>query len=87
MLQEPRVSRYGPRNAWRLLYEEGNLETIRDPISRTGADVYYGDLYRFKCQGRDCSIGMRVVSEFTDSNSGGRPPDYYTGLFIKIHIK
>src|SRR3974390_3025501 len=44
MLQDPPVSRLGPKNIWRLLYEEGDLESIHDPMSRAGADVYHGDL-------------------------------------------
>ena len=87
MLREPSVSRYGPRNLWRLLYEEGDLETIRDPMSGAGADVYNGDLYRFEFLGKHCSIGMRVESEFTDSNSDARPPNYQAGLFFRIHTK
>ena len=87
MLQDPPVSRYGPKNVWRLLYEEGDLESIHDPMSRAGADVYHGDLYRWKFAGKDCSIGLRVESKFMDSNSDAAPPNYHAGLFFRIHTK
>ena len=87
MLAEPPASRYGPKNVWRLLHEEGDLETMRDPIIRPGTDVYPSDLNRFKFLDKDCSIGTRLVAEFSESNSAGRPPHYHAGLFIRIHTK
>ena len=87
MLAEPPASRYGPKNVWRLLYSEGDLETIRDPSSRAGADAYNSDLYRFKFLGKDCSIGTRLAAEFSESNSAGCRPHSHAGLFIRIYTK
>ncbi len=87
MFRDLPVSRLGPKNLWRLLYEEGDLETIRDPMSHAGADIYHGDLYRFESMGKDCSVGLRVESKFTDSNSEAGAPNYHAGLFFRIHTK
>jgi len=88
MFAVPPASRYGPKNIWCLLLNEGDQETMRpDPITCPVTDSYTSDLYRFKFLGKDCSIGTRLVAEFSESNSAGRLPHYHGGLFIRIHTK